>query len=100
MTTIMARKRRQAIDLPGLHAECEANYLRLHKILPDLAVQDRRYIGLPRMLLPDEKQQWNFLLGEWLTHCLAHGYSLGPDAESWHKALDWGMPRETGDGGA
>ena len=32
----------------------------------------------PRMLQPDEKAQWNFLLGEWLTHCLAHGYCLGP----------------------
>jgi hypothetical protein len=27
------------------------------------------------MFQPDEKTQWNFLLGEWLTHCLAHGYN-------------------------
>jgi uncharacterized protein YqiB (DUF1249 family) len=31
----------------------------------------------PRMLQRDEKTQWNFLLGEWLTHCLAHGYNTG-----------------------
>lgn len=30
-----------------------------------------------RMFHPDEKAQWNFLLGEWLIHCLAHGYNTG-----------------------
>ncbi len=31
-----------------------------------------------RRFLPDEKRQWNDLLGEWLTHCPAHGYSPEP----------------------
>ena len=172
MTTTFARKRRQCIDLPALHAECEANYLRLCRILPDLAGQDRRYVGLPgwqgqaerrlqfsvlerarytttveiaefgsrphwglsatftvqlyrdarmaevqgfqreqhhgtslsypnaRMFLPDEKQQWNFLLGEWLTHCLAHGYSLGPESDLWQQARNRSTSRETGESGA
>jgi len=172
MTTALARKRRQDINLPALHAECETNYLRLRKLLPDLVTQERRYLGLPglaghtsrrlqfsvlerarytttveiaefgqrpgwglsasftvrlyhdarmaevlrfqreqhvalscsypnpRMFLPDEKQQWNFLLGEWLTHCLAHGYSLGLEAESWARSLDGYAPRDTGETGA
>ena len=31
----------------------------------------------PAMHQPDEKAQWNRFLGEWLSHCLQHGYSLG-----------------------
>ena len=30
----------------------------------------------PAMRQPDEKAQWNFLLGEWLVHVLAHGYPV------------------------
>ncbi len=142
------RRRRQAhLNLAVQHAECEMNYARLLKILPDMASCDRRFIGLagaadqqrrlqfsviersrytttleiaefgarsewglsaefsvrayhdarmaevmafqrqrniavrndypnPRMHMPDEKQQWNSLLSEWLTHCLAHGHAL------------------------
>ena len=143
------RRQRFHIDLQALHAECDTNYLRLLKLLPALASEDRRFLALqagsererrfqfsvterarytatleiaefgqrpqwglsasftvrmyhdarmaevlafqrerhaglqcdypnPRMFLPDEKMQWNFLLGEWLTHCLAHGYNLEP----------------------
>ncbi len=28
------------------------------------------------MFQPDEKWQWNHFLGEWLTYCLMHGYTL------------------------
>lgn len=28
------------------------------------------------MLQPDEKAQWNRFLGEWLSYCLQHGFSL------------------------
>ena len=31
------------------------------------------------MRQPDEKAQWNFLLGEWLLYCLKHGHT-----EAWH----------------
>ncbi len=31
----------------------------------------------PAMHQPDEKAQWNRFLGEWLSHCLQHGFSLG-----------------------
>ncbi len=31
----------------------------------------------PAMHQPDEKAQWNRFLGEWLSHCLQHGHSLG-----------------------
>lgn len=31
----------------------------------------------PAMHQPDEKSQWNRFLGEWLSHCLQHGHSLG-----------------------
>jgi uncharacterized protein YqiB (DUF1249 family) len=143
------RRQRYVVDLQALHAECDTNYLRLLKLLPSLAHEDRRFLALqtgdgrerqfqfsvterarytatveiaefgqrpqwglsatftvrlyhdarmaevlafqrerqaglccdypnPRMLQPDEKTQWNFLLGEWLTHCLAHGYCLEP----------------------
>jgi hypothetical protein len=143
------RRQHYHIDLQSLHAECETNYLRLLRLLPALADQDRRQLALQtgtgrersflfsvtdrarytatleisetgrrphwglsasftvrlyhdarmaevlsfqrerltgtahpypnvRMLLPDEKAQWNRLLGEWLAHCLAHGYSLEP----------------------
>lgn len=30
----------------------------------------------PHMYHPDEKAQWNRFLGDWLSHCHAHGYSL------------------------
>jgi hypothetical protein len=36
------------------------------------------------MHLPDEKRQWNFLLGEWLVYCLAYGFTL--DAPEWDAA--------------
>ena len=149
MALSIARKQRHCINLQMLHAECEVNYARLHKILPDMAQSDRRLMGISsaqlqerrfqfsitersryttcmeiaefgerpawglsatfhvrlyhdarmaevmafqhqrnvplrceypnrQMHLPDEKQQWNFLLGEWLMHCLAHGHSLEP----------------------
>jgi hypothetical protein len=141
-----AQRQRYHINLQALHAECETNYLRLLKILPDFNTEDSRRLALlsdsgqercfqffiferaryttmleiaefganpewglsasfsvrlyhdarmaevvafqherniepfsnypnPRMFLPDEKSQWNFLLGEWLTHCLTHGYN-------------------------
>lgn len=144
-----AQRQRYHINLQALHAECEANYLRLLKILPDFITENSRHIALhtnaggerrfqffvierarytttleitefgmrpqwglsaafsvrlyhdarmaevtsfqrqrnpelcsdypnPRMFQPDEKTQWNFLLGEWLAHCLAHGYNIGP----------------------
>lgn len=31
-----------------------------------------------RMYQQDEKAQWNLFLGEWLSHCLAHGRSVEP----------------------
>ncbi len=31
----------------------------------------------PAMHQPDEKAQWNRFLGDWLSHCLQHGHSLG-----------------------
>ena len=31
-----------------------------------------------KMLLPDEKEQLNVLLSEWLNVCLKHGYSIEP----------------------
>ena len=31
----------------------------------------------PAMHQPDEKAQWNRFLGEWLSHCLQHGFCLG-----------------------
>lgn len=31
----------------------------------------------PAMYQPDEKAQWNRFLGEWLSHCLQHGFHLG-----------------------
>ena len=141
-----AQRQRYHINLQALHAECEANYLRLLKILPGFSTENNRHIALhtntggerrfqffimerarctttleitefgirpqwglsaafsvrlyhdarmaevmsfqrqrsqelcstypnPRMFQPDEKTQWNFLLGEWLAHCLAHGYN-------------------------
>src|SRR4051812_24265626 len=30
----------------------------------------------PGMHQPDEKSQWNRFLGEWLSHCLQHGFHL------------------------
>lgn len=147
MALDIARKQRYHVDLQILHSECEVNYARLLKILPDISQTDRRLLGLAdslqqtrrfqfsviersryttsleiaefgvrpawglsatfhvrlyhdacmaeviafqhqrnvplrseypnrKMHLPDEKQQWNFLLGEWLTHCLLHGFAL------------------------
>lgn len=40
------------------------------------AVASRYAYPNPAMRQPDEKAQWNFLLGEWLAHALAHGYPI------------------------
>jgi uncharacterized protein YqiB (DUF1249 family) len=137
----VAIKRRYQINLAAELAECEANYARLLRLLPewerdhysfgvgvDLQVQiavsarspytttlefsqraasiptvapsltvrvyhDARLAEVvaftsrrrvqpryeypnPAMYQPDEKSQWNRFLGEWLRHCLRHGFTL------------------------
>lgn len=129
------------IDLSAQHAECEANYARLSRLLALLGSADQGVIGLPEgdamsieitercpytltvevscaaladdwsarpaltiriyhdarmaevvgcaghirprpryrypnrdMFQPDEKEQWNRFLGEWLSHCLRFGH--------------------------
>jgi uncharacterized protein len=137
----VAVKKRYRVDLAAELAECEANYVRLQRLLPGLehdnhlfevganlqlhievterspytttleisqppvqiptvaprltvrvyhdarlaevvAFTSRRRIQ-PRydypnsaMYQPDEKSQWNRFLGEWLSHCLQHGFPL------------------------
>lgn len=39
-------------------------------------VQPRYDYPNPAMHQPDEKSQWNRFLGEWLSHCLQHGFNL------------------------
>lgn len=149
MTLTHVRRQRVHLDLPSLHAECETNYRRLLRLLPDLATEDRRRLALdtgsgrqrrfqlavtersrytatlemaelgpdpgwglgahftvrayhdarmaevlafqrhrqaglaavcprPGQFQPDEKAQLNRLLGEWLSHCLEHGYVPEP----------------------
>lgn len=39
-------------------------------------VQPRYDYPNPGMHQPDEKSQWNRFLGEWLSHCLQHGFNL------------------------
>lgn len=39
-------------------------------------VQPRYEYPNPAMHQPDEKSQWNRFLGEWLSHCLQHGFDL------------------------
>lgn len=39
-------------------------------------VQSKNVYPNEHMLQPDEKFQWNHFLGEWLAHCLAHGYAV------------------------
>jgi uncharacterized protein YqiB (DUF1249 family) len=140
------KKQRYQIDLAADMAECEANYARLARLLPDCELHSRTF-GLghaemsiavvercpytttleitqrpqlataqtliakvaacltvrvyhdarlaevvefasrrrvqprydypnPGMHQPDEKSQWNRFLGEWLSHCLQHGFDL------------------------
>ncbi len=47
-------KPRYRVDLSGLQALCEANYLRLRKLMPDIAVKDERQIVL---CIEGEQQQ-------------------------------------------
>lgn len=42
----VVRRTRYKIDLKRFMAECEANYRRLAKLFPDMAVADRRQLGL------------------------------------------------------
>lgn len=130
------------IDLSAQHAECEANYARLSRLLSSLGDADRGTVGLPQgrgleiaitercpytttveiacaagpgnwvamppltirkyhdarmaeviacagrrhpqpryeypnqsMFQPDEKEQWNRFLGEWLSYCLQFGHA-------------------------
>ena len=141
------RTRQQSVDLGKFMAVCEANYVRLCQLLPDIDTIDCREFGLPAspaqflcvridviercryttivtisqyppstpwadapsmtvrlyhdarmaevtafqgkrhfqarydypnkaMYHRDEKQQLNYFLGEWLTHCLQHGHCL------------------------
>ena len=39
-------QRRYNVDLAGQQAECEANYARIMRLLPDLALVDRREFGV------------------------------------------------------
>jgi uncharacterized protein YqiB (DUF1249 family) len=39
-------------------------------------VQPRYEYPNEAMYQPDEKAQWNRFLGEWLSHCLQHGFNL------------------------
>ena len=137
----VAVKKRYRVDVAAELAECEANYVRLQRLLPGLehdnhlfevganlrlhievterspytttleisqppvqiptvtprltvrvyhdarlaevvAFTSRRRVQ-PRydypnaaMYQPDEKSQWNRFLGEWLSHCLQHGFPL------------------------
>ena len=131
------------IDLSAQHAECEANYARLARLMAPLGDADRGVVGLPGgqtlnievvercpytvtlvvtgmqrdagwaamppltvrayhdarmaevtacagrrnpqpryeypnrgMFQPDEKEQWNRFLGEWLSYCLQHGHAI------------------------
>jgi hypothetical protein len=41
-----AQRQRYHINLQALHAECETNYLRLLKILPDFNTEDSRHLAL------------------------------------------------------
>lgn len=143
-------KIRYKVDLRRYMADCDANYVRLMKLFPDIKTCDERKIGLhhggdhilrlsvleqtryttlialvqeadivtashwlrlpaltlrlyhdaqvaevvscegmrhlhPKYEYPnkkmhhqDEKAQWNLFLGEWLSHCLEHGYHAEP----------------------
>lgn len=42
----MVRRTRYKVDLKGFMADCEANYRRLAKLFPDMAVQDERRLGV------------------------------------------------------
>lgn len=135
-------QQRYRIDLSGQHAECEANYARLLRLLAPMEDRAVLQLGLPdddtlqltiaetfpytqtvevatvgrgrwpmpplmvrlyhdarmaeviacggqrrprpryaypnrKMFQPDEKEQWNRFLGEWLSHGLRHGRVLG-----------------------
>lgn len=141
MAVAAAKKRRYQVNLAADMAECEANYARLQRLLPELGrdhhvfgvganlqvrvdvierspytttlefcqlpaaiatvaprltvrvyhdarlaevvaftsrrrVQPRYDYPNPAMHQPDEKSQWNRFLGEWLSHCLRHGFTL------------------------
>ena len=43
---MIARKPRYRVDLAHLQAVCEANYLRLRRLMPGMAVQDLSLIHI------------------------------------------------------
>ena len=83
-------KPRYSVDLIKQMAECDANYIRLLKLVTQLAVyrdmtlsnsvesdkESRYLVKNPKMYSADEKMRVNAFLGEWLTHCLKVGRSI------------------------
>ena len=47
VTHVEARKRRYRVDLSAHMAECDANFLRLSKLIPELAERDERCLTVP-----------------------------------------------------
>ena len=84
----MAR-RRYSIDLIGDAAECDANYARMHQLLPELFDRDVRSVVLP---LPGgdaggAERTLAFRVTERCPYTTTVSLRFQPDQEAWHAML-------------
>jgi len=81
-TTTLEIRQRSLHQLPALAARLIVRVYHDARLAEVVAFASRRRVlpmyeyPNPVMHQPDEKSQWNRFLGEWLSHCLQHGFDL------------------------
>jgi uncharacterized protein YqiB (DUF1249 family) len=85
---VLQSKRRSSMDLAAQHAECELNYARLRRILPDIAQCDRRLVGLPAISIHQHERRLQFCVTE------RSRYTTSLEIAEFGQRLDWGLSAE------
>ncbi len=81
-TTTLQVTQRPLHDVPPLTAQLLVRVYHDARLAEVVGFSSRRRVQPlyeypnPAMHQPDEKSQWNRFLGEWLSHCLQHGFDL------------------------
>lgn len=79
----MAR-RRYTVDLTAHMAECDANYVRLHRLLPELFDTDVRTVRLP---LPGDDRTLVFRVVERCPYTTEVAVRFHSETASWHRMV-------------
>jgi uncharacterized protein YqiB (DUF1249 family) len=81
-TTTLEVVQQPSLHVPALAAQMQVRVYHDARLAEVVSFASRRRVQPhydypnPAMHQPDEKSQWNRFLGEWLSHCLQHGFDL------------------------